>query len=180
MLFHFLRSAANSQQVDIMGSYVSIFNDTGDVIMIKLTLNSAVYAPFSAEIFPITTVIATVCSPAAIGGITDVERDRIYRAVVTGNIEAITTIEKSSLADKYSMGLISGYEKEGYEKVMPGRKWKSTKKTLSLNQRMWLVRLKKDDKGATTTLSANSSVWTGRTANSEFVYQANERKYFRW
>jgi len=144
-----------------MGSNLSLLNDTDDVIMVKVTLNTAVLPRIGVDIA---------------AGI-----QSAYRTVQENNTCQDYTPQATTVEEADETSLISSYEKEGFVKVVPGTKWTQDRAVLSKDQRMWLVRLGRGDTGRVSTIrTANSSVLAGRTKNSMSVYEASETKHFRW
>lgn len=168
-----------------MGSYVSFLNDTDDVIMVKLTANTKVFLPIITGVAfvgaaALTAVTAGAAAPLlTIGGvaISGAAAGAGTAAVLSG---AALLATRTAVNDAES-ALASGYARDGYIKVQPGKTWKAGKQTLSLNQRMWLIRLDKDKGGtALSVRTADSSIWTGATANSINQYRASDMNYFRF
>jgi len=165
-----------------MGSYVSLLNDTDDVIMVKLTANTRILAPIIAGVVAIAGGVATVLTGGLAGGVALSGTTLTYAAIGAAGTTISTVIANSitnSVLADFEAKMISGYEREGFAKVFPGHKWRGPKQTLGLNQRMWLVRF--DGNGKTMKLrTADSSVWTGNTADSDRTYRANNYDYFQF
>lgn len=163
-----------------MGSYVSLLNDTDDVIMVKLTANTRILAPIVAGVVAIGGGVVTVMTGGLAGGLTVAGTTLSYAAIGGAASVASGVIANqitTSVLKTFEKGMISGYEREGFDKVRPGQKWTGPKQTLALNQRMWLIRLDGNNK-TMKVRTADSSVWTGNTADSDSTYVASDPYYF--
>ena len=130
-------------------STVSLFNDTDDPIMVKVTPNTAVFAPIITAVVAIGGVAATIMTGGLAGSVAVLGTTLTYTAL-SGGAVAVTsvlsnTITKAVLAD-FEKSMESGYLREGYALVHPGTKWTSANETLSLNLRMWITRFDGDGK----------------------------------
>jgi len=162
-----------------MGSTLSILNDTDDVIMVKLTANTKVIVP-----------IVDIGSAAVVGTLI------IFTGGIAGIVAtfALPVVHSAAAAitDNYQRQVQGEFEKNGYTKVSPGQEYVCCKRkkngsrklqTLSLNQRMWLVRIetKKFKNFFKTSLqTANKSVFTGKTHKSNNQYRASDTTTFNW
>jgi len=161
-------------------STVSLYNDTDDPIMVKVTANTAIIAPIVTGFVAIGGGLVTLMTGGLAGSVAVAGTTLTYSALA-GATTAVTsvlanTITKTVLAD-FEKSMESGYMKEGYAKVNPGERWTSGSQTLSLNLRMWLTRL--DGDGKTLSIrTADSSVWAGSTAGSDRLYTASDTNYF--
>jgi hypothetical protein len=164
-----------------MGSTMSFRNDTKDVIMVKRTANTKVISPIAASIVAIAGTAATVMTGGLTGGVTVSGTIITYTTITAigiGTTGLLTAFTSEMIVNEFEDSLISEYEKKGFRKINPGKEHRWGKQSLSLNQRMWCVRLDQDD-NVMYLRSANSSVWTGGTKNKNIRYKASS-KYFDW
>uniref|UniRef100_A0A7S1GFJ9 Uncharacterized protein n=1 Tax=Skeletonema marinoi TaxID=267567 RepID=A0A7S1GFJ9_9STRA len=165
-----------------MGSTVSFLNDTDDVIMVKLTANTRIIAPIVTGVVALVGGAVTVMTGGMAGGLsvagTTITYTAIGAAASTASAAIANSITSSVLAT-FEKKMIKGYEREGFAAVRPGQKWTGPRQTLSLNQRMWLVRLDGNSGSKTMKIrTADSSVWTGSTDDSTRTYVASDPYYF--
>lgn len=168
-----------------MGSTLSFHNNTDDVIMVKLTANTKVLVPIITGVGIVGATALTALTAGAAAPLLTVGGIAISGATAAGVTATATAatallITRTAVSDA-EKALESGYEREGFHKVMPGKTWKHGKQTLSLNQRMWLIRLDTNkDKTTIAVRTADSSVWTGATNKSNNSYKATDKKHFKW
>jgi hypothetical protein len=168
-----------------MGSSLSLHNNTDDIIMVKMTANTAVFLPLISGIAAVGAVALTMVTAGAaaplltIGGVAISGAAAGAGAAALGSSAAI--LATRTAVNAAETALTNGYERDGFIKVLPGHTYQNPKQTLSLNQRMWLIRLDKIDGGTGLKIrTADSSVWTGATDKSNITYNANDTKYFQW
>ena len=166
-----------------MGSSMSFYNDTSDRIMIKRTANTKVIAPVVAGVVALTGGVLTIVT-GALGGIATVEATTItYVAIAGGAVSiglAAGQLTGDIVIDSLEDDLASGYIKEGWMEVLPGKEYKWPQQSLSLNQRLWCVRFSNLEGKKFNCYTADSSVWTGPTVDSNIRYIASKNSYFSW
>jgi len=163
-----------------MGSSVSLFNDTDDTIYVKITANTKVITPLVTAFVAINGVAATICTGGLLGGIAVAGTTLTFSALAGGATALASTLTDTitkAVIDDTEKRMKSGLVKEGWDMVLPGQKVTYGGLTLSLNLRMWITRF---DRGEQTMIlsTANSSVWSGGTADSDITYFANDPAYF--
>jgi len=166
-----------------MGSTVSFLNDTDDIIMVKLSANTAVLSPIVTFVGILGTAAVTFMTAGAAAPLFMVGEIAISGAAAgaaTGHVgSGVVVFAIKETVNIFQTALSNGYKRDGFTTVLPGRVYKFRKQTLSLNQRMWLIRLDERDNGTHLIIrTADSSVWTGPTAGSDRQYRANDPCYF--
>jgi len=160
---------------------MSFYNNTDDIIMVKRTANTKVIAPIAASVVAIGGTALTLMTGGLTGTLTVYGTVITYTAiagVAIGVGAGLATLTSAMIIDDFEDNLVSQYEDNGFRKINPGKEHRWGKQSLSLNQRMWCVRLTQDG-NRMHLRTANSSVWTGGTKNKNIRYKASS-KYFDW
>jgi len=163
-----------------MGAYLSLHNNTDDVIMVKLTANTAVFLPIVSSLATVVAGAITILTAGAAATLFFIG-DLAITGIMAGAASGVALTGVTGVAGATTKALESRYKSGGFTKVLPGKTWKGPYQTLSLNQRVWLIRL--DPNKSKTSLAvrtADSSVFTGATKDSNNVYKAADTYYFKW
>lgn len=138
-------------------------------------------------LWTITGVATLASGAAALGkiGITVAELT-VAECTLTITVSSISAVAGTIVSatnwalDVLQTKTVSDFAKGGYHKILPGQTYTSGKKSLALNMRVWLVRIRRTPTCIVIRRS-DSSVWSGCKQERNNIYNVMDARYFsKW
>eukprot|EP00923_Selenidium_pygospionis_P015489 GHVN01027046.1.p1 GENE.GHVN01027046.1~~GHVN01027046.1.p1 ORF type:complete len:260 (-),score=28.46 GHVN01027046.1:93-872(-) len=163
-----------------MGSTASVTNNSPDIALVYFGPNTEVLLPILITIAALTAsfggLIALGAIPAGLAMTVTVSGVTFSATkAALGALSASAAL--ASYVTKMEQLMIEDWLEQGYNLIKPGQRYTSGEKSLSLNMRAYVVRLKREN-DKITVLRSDSSVWTGPTDGSNINYNIMDTEYF--